>query len=50
LSHFRDGAFCIWVDLNAKQAAARERYAHRFCRANQRLTATGYNLVNLGGI
>lgn len=46
-----DGRIRIWADRNAEDTpAATARYAHPFYRANQRLTATGYNLINLGGI
>jgi hypothetical protein len=46
-----DGTIRIWADRNASDTkAAQARYTHPFYRANQRLTATGYNMVNLGGI
>ncbi len=46
-----DGTLRIWADANAKDTvAAKARYAHPFYQTNQRLTASGYNLVNLGGI
>ncbi len=51
LCYYPDGTLRIWADANAQDSpSARARYAHPFYRANQRLTATGYNLVNLGGI
>jgi hypothetical protein len=51
LCYYPDGTIRVWADRNAKDApAARARYSHRFYEANRRLTATGYNLVNLGGI
>jgi hypothetical protein len=34
----------------ADRPAAKARYADRLYAANQRLTATGYNLVDLGGL
>jgi hypothetical protein len=46
-----EGKILIWADANGRDTdAARWRYSHRFYRANQRLTANGYNLVNLGGL
>lgn len=51
LCYSPDGTVRIWADRNAKDTASgRARYSHRFYQANQKLTATGYNLVNLGGI
>lgn len=51
LCYYADGTIRIWADATARDsAAAKARYAHPFYRANQRLTAAGYNLVNLGGI
>jgi hypothetical protein len=51
LSYAPDGTVRVWVDRHAHDTpAARRRYAHPFYRANQRLTACGYNLFNLGGI
>jgi hypothetical protein len=51
LCYYPDGTIRIWVDANANDtASARARYSHRFYRTNQKLTATGYNMVNLGGI
>ena len=46
-----DGTVRIWADRYAADTAdARKRYSHRFYKANQKLTATGYNIVNLGGL
>jgi hypothetical protein len=46
-----DGVVRVWGDRNAVDSdAALARYRHPFYRANQRLTGTGYNLPNLGGI
>jgi len=46
-----DGTIRIWADRNAADTpAAQARYAHPFYRAHQRLTATGYNLINLTGL
>jgi hypothetical protein len=51
LSYAHDGRVRIWVDRNAHDTdAAKRRYNHLFYRTNQRLTACGYNLFNLGGI
>ena len=51
LSYTRDGVISIWADRNAKDNdRALKRYKHPFYKANQRLTATGYNIVNLGGL
>lgn len=51
LCYSPDGTIRVWADCNASDAAAAQaRYAHRFYRANQKLTATGYNLANLGGM
>ena len=51
LSYANDGTVRIWVDRNAHDTdAAQRRYEHPFYRINQRLTACGYNLFNLGGI
>jgi hypothetical protein len=51
LCYHADGTVRIWADRNATDTAeALRRYSSRFCRANQKLTATGYNIVNLGGI
>jgi hypothetical protein len=51
LCYYPGGAVRIWADKNAADSpAATRRYRTRFYRANQQLTATGYNIVNLGGI
>jgi len=51
LSYSEDGIVRIWVDRNAVDTSvAARRYAHPFYCANQRLTACGYNLFNLGGL
>ena len=51
LSYGRDGIIRVWADRNAKDGIqALQRYKHPFYKANQRLTATGYNVVNLGGL
>lgn len=51
LSYHADGRLRLWVNSTASDTpAARARYAHRFYAANRRLTANGYNLINLGGI
>ena len=51
ISYTSDGAVRIWADVNARDsAAAQRRYRHRFYQANQRLTATGANQINLGGL
>jgi hypothetical protein len=52
LSYNKDkGKVMIWADRNAEDnRIALARYSHPFYRINQRLTACGYNLFNLGGI
>lgn len=51
LSYSHDGTIRIWADRNARDSSvALKRYKHPFYKANQRLTATGYNIVNLGGL
>ena len=51
LTYDADGVVRVWADRNAADnPAARRRYRHPFYAANQRLTACGYNLVNLGGL
>lgn len=51
LCYYPDGSIRIWADKNAKDNdIAKWRYNHPFYKANQRLTATGYNMVNLGGL
>ena len=51
LSYHEVGLVKAWGFEAAEDSArARARYAHPFYRTNQRLTASGYNLGNLGGI
>lgn len=51
LCYYPDGTSRIWADKNAKDSeTAKWRCEHPFYKANQRLTATGYNIVNLGGL
>jgi len=51
LSYHADGTVRIWADANAEDSAdAKARYGHPYYQANQALTATGYNLVVLGGL
>jgi hypothetical protein len=51
LCYYPDGTVRIWGDAAAADSEeAKQRYSHRFYKANQKLTATGYNIVNLGGI
>ncbi|MBN2317173.1 MAG: hypothetical protein JXM79_24825 [Sedimentisphaerales bacterium] len=51
LSFRPDGTICIWADRNAHDTPeALKRTSHPFYKANQKLSATGYNVVNLGGI
>ncbi len=51
LSYHGDGTLRVWADANAADSpAALARYAHPFYRRNRVLTATGYNMVNLGGV
>ncbi len=51
LCYYPDGTIRIWSDRNAADTpAAKARYSHPFYRTNQRLTATGYNLINLSGL
>ncbi|NKB67029.1 MAG: hypothetical protein GKR89_08210 [Candidatus Latescibacteria bacterium] len=51
LSYAPDGKVRIWIDTRARDSElARRRYAHPHYQINQRLTACGYNLFNLGGI
>lgn len=45
------GMVRIWHDRNAvSNPKAERRYAHPYYRANLRLSATGYNLINLSGL
>jgi len=51
LCYYPDGTVRVWADLNARESRrASDRYGHPFYRLNQRLSATGYNLVLLGGL
>jgi hypothetical protein len=51
LTYHPDGTVKIWADKNANASdVARERYNNPYYKAAQSLTATGYNLVNLGGL
>jgi hypothetical protein len=51
LSYYPDGTLRVWADPNARDSeAAKKRYAHPFYRANQRLTSSGANFINLGGL
>ncbi|MFP4380642.1 MAG: polysaccharide lyase 11 [Candidatus Sumerlaeia bacterium] len=51
LVYLPDGTIRVWADENAEDCdAAKERYVSPFYRTNRKLTAIGYNLINLGGI
>ncbi|MBS0000222.1 MAG: hypothetical protein KFF73_14675 [Cyclobacteriaceae bacterium] len=51
LCYYPDGRIVIWGDKNAVDSPrAVKRYQHPYYRQCQRLTGTGYNLVNLGGL
>ena len=51
LSYREDGTLQLWAcQGGADTPEALARYRHRFYAANMRLTASGSNLVNLGGI
>ncbi len=51
LTYHLNGTLKVWADANAQDSdIALQRYAHPLYEANRRLTGTGYNLVNLGGI
>lgn len=51
LCFYPDGTLRIWADRNAKDTPeALARYNNPFYKANQRLTATGSNRANLGGL
>jgi len=51
VSYTPEGTVRIWTDASARDSeAAQRRYRHRFYQANQRLTATGANEINLGGL
>ena len=47
----QSGKIAIWADRNAKDTKeGLKRYKHPYYKVNQKLTACGYNLFNLGGI
>jgi hypothetical protein len=47
----KDGTIRLYAARTAADTpAAQKRYAHPYYQAAQRLSATGYNLVNLGGL
>ncbi len=51
MSYYPDGVIRIWADSNARDSKeAITRYKNPLYRLNQRLTASGYNMVALGGI
>lgn len=51
LCYYMDGTIRIWADMNAQDSEdAMNRYQHPFYKTNQKLTASGSNLVVLGGI
>ena len=51
LAHYPDSKIRIWADRNAHDSSvALKRYADPFYAANQRLTAVGINMANLGGL
>jgi len=51
LAYYPDGKLRVWADRNANDTPeAALRYEHPFYRANNRLTATGYNLGAVAGI
>jgi hypothetical protein len=51
LCYYPDGNIRILADRNANESkTASERYISPYYKSAQRLTATGYNLVNLGGL
>ena len=51
LTYHGDGTVRVWGDRRAEDhPTALARYGHPFYRANQRLTAVGYNLTVLGGL
>jgi hypothetical protein len=46
-----DGRVTVWADRNARDSEeAKARYNHPFYGANRKLTATGSNRINLGGL
>jgi len=47
----KKGTVAIWADRTAQDnARAQRRYRHPYYKVNQKLTACGYNLFNLGGL
>jgi hypothetical protein len=51
LVYYPDGTIRIYADKNAKDnEVAKNRCQSAFYKRNQKLTATGYNIVNLGGL
>lgn len=51
LAYYPDGLVRVWGDRQAKDSeTALARYANPFYKSNQRLTAVGANLHNLGGL
>lgn len=51
LCYYPDGTIKIWANKNARDSKiAIKRYTSRNYLLAQKLTATGYNLVNLGGL
>jgi hypothetical protein len=51
LCYYPNGTVKIWADVNAEDSdVARKRYSHPYYSLSQRLTATGYNMVELGGL
>lgn len=51
LSFTPEGTVTVWADANASDGeAARARYEHPYYEKAQRLSAVGYNWVNLGGL
>lgn len=51
ISYHDDGRLRLWFDPDARDSpAALARYRHPFYAANARLSATGYNLINLAGV
>jgi hypothetical protein len=51
LCYYPDGTVRIWADKNAKDSKeALKRYNSPYYKLSQKLTASGYNMVNLGGL
>ncbi|SDL32845.1 rhamnogalacturonan lyase family protein [Kriegella aquimaris] len=51
LCYYPDGTIKIWADKNAKDSdVALKRYNSPYYKLTQKLTATGNNLINLGGL